>query len=252
MTHIETNQLNHSASIATSVQKLQGTNQSFLNSLPILHWLGYGLLVLSFLDFMESTIPIGFMDPFWEFQFLGQMVERVPVPLLGFVLVFFGRKQIRARWEEQLLQFLSWSTILLAVFFFLLVPLGVIDTIRIYRINQAQITAQVDQQLAQIQVAKEQLQQTKTTSELELFLGNFNSQGEAPTIGDNQSVEALKEQLYQAIENRERDMNSQAKDTLWEQNSNLLKSSVKWNLGALIAGALFVCLWNATPWARGH
>ena len=43
---------------------------------------GYGLLLLSFVDFLYVLIPADFMDPVWEYQFAGDLVKLVPVPLL--------------------------------------------------------------------------------------------------------------------------------------------------------------------------
>ena len=60
-----------------------------LDTLPILRWVGYGFLVLGLFDTIEIFIPAKFMNPSWEFQTFGALVERVTVPLIGFVLVFF-------------------------------------------------------------------------------------------------------------------------------------------------------------------
>jgi hypothetical protein len=43
---------------------------------------------------------------------------------------------------------------------------------------------------------------------------------------------------------------SQAAATQKNQRLALLKRSVKWNLGALISGVLFIILWQGTSWAR--
>ncbi len=43
---------------------------------------GYGLLVLALFDLIHILIPLQLMNPMWEFQTVGALVERVPVPLL--------------------------------------------------------------------------------------------------------------------------------------------------------------------------
>lgn len=79
---------------------------------------GYGLLVLALFDFIHILIPLRLMNPMWEFQTTGALVERVPVPLLGLMLVFYGETSSRKRWESNLLKFLSWASLLIGLLFF--------------------------------------------------------------------------------------------------------------------------------------
>ncbi|NJM68571.1 MAG: hypothetical protein HC851_24365 [Acaryochloris sp. RU_4_1] len=45
-------------------------------------------------------------------------------------------------------------------------------------------------------------------------------------------------------------LQTQAQSTTSSQRIDLLKRSVKWNLGALVSGALFIYLWRGTGWSR--
>jgi hypothetical protein len=77
------------------LNELQEFAYKMADSMNIFRVLGYGLLLLALFDILEMFIPPGFMNPAWEFQTFGALVERVPVPLIGFVLVFYGEKYSR-------------------------------------------------------------------------------------------------------------------------------------------------------------
>ena len=102
----------------------------------LLRLVGYGLLLLSLLDLIDTLVPLNLMEPVWQFQTLGKLVEQVPVPLIGIVLIFYGSRNSWAKWEQSLLKLLSWGALLAGIGYFLLVPLGLFSTLQIDRSNQ--------------------------------------------------------------------------------------------------------------------
>ncbi|NEO32125.1 MAG: hypothetical protein F6K36_17165 [Symploca sp. SIO3C6] len=244
MTQIKNNTLEQ------TVDELRQFGSSLLSSISLFHLLGYGLLVLALFDLIEMFVPTQFTNSVWEFQTIGGMVERVPVPLIGLVLVFGGEFNGRSRWEVPLLRFLSWFSLLAGILFFLLIPLSIVNTVRIEKQNNVQVTTQIEQQMTQIQQVKDALEQANTKTEMEQLLSRLDSQGRTPEIKDDQKLEEVKEKLSDFIVSGERKIKSQAEDTLSSQRLILLKNSVKWNLGALVSGVLFISIWLGTSWAR--
>ncbi len=244
MTQSDINQLTQ------SVKELRRFSFSQLRSITLWRLIGYVLLVLSLFDLVEKLIPRRLMNPAWELQTLGALVERVPIPLLGLVLAFYGERSWRARWELPLLKFLSWLALLLGVAFLLLIPVGVSNTVRIERQNSEQIAAQIDQQMTQIQKVEDAIEGAKTPAEMEALISRLNRQGRSPDIKDSQQLEQVKEQLSDSIAKGEERMTEQAEATRSSQRLGLWKSSVKWNLGALVSGVLFIGIWRGTRWAR--
>jgi hypothetical protein len=45
------------------------------------------------------------MNRLWEFEAMGQLVERVPFFLIGLALVFYGKENYRYKWENFLLKY---------------------------------------------------------------------------------------------------------------------------------------------------
>jgi hypothetical protein len=225
------------------VQELQEFAFSQIASITLLRILGYGLLVLAFFDIVEMFVPPKFMNPAWEFQTFGALVERVPVPLIGLVFVFYGELHSRAKWEFVIVKLFSWLTLLFAVFFFLLIPLGIGNTVRLSNQSAAQINNLSKQQISQAEQVEKRLS-AATPQQIDNFL---RSQGRS---ADGKNPDEIKSQLLSEVSKAKTQIKNQAQTTQSTQKMNLLKSSVKWNLGALVSGALFFSIWKGTRWAR--
>ncbi|MBD2364211.1 hypothetical protein H6G36_24030 [Anabaena minutissima FACHB-250] len=233
--------------IDTEISKLQNSVKSIDSSLEfvgVCRLIGYGMLVLALFDLIETFIPTNFMNPNWEFQTMGKIVERVAVPLIALVFVFLGKLEKRAKWELRLLlPFLSYLTLLVALLFILLIPVGVMNTMRLYNNNTNQITTQYNQQLTQAQQIQERLSKT-TPTEIENLL---KSQGRSL---DGQKPEAIKDQILLRINESKQQLKTEVETRKSTGRLALFRTSVKWNLGALISAVLFFTFWKGTSWAR--
>lgn len=232
------------------VDELWQFNTGLVRSLDLFHWVGYGFLLLTLFDLFEIFVPPRFMNPVWEFQMLGALVERVPVPLIGLVLVFCGEPNLRAGWERSILKFLSWAALLFAVWFLLLIPLGISNTVRIDRNSNAEISAQVKQEIAKFQQIKARLEEAETKEEIESLLLRVDRGVSIPEIVNFQQLSSVKQQISSSLTASEAKIKVDAEDDRTNRRFTLLKKSVKWNLGALVSGALFFFIWKSTRWAR--
>lgn len=225
------------------LQELQDFALSQQGSMTIVRVLGYGLLLLALFDIIEMFIPPNFMNPAWEFQTIGALVERVPVPLIGLVLVFFGELHSRTKWEFAILKVLSWLTLVFGILFFLLIPLALTNTIRLNTQSVAQIQTVSTKQASQA----EQLEQQVSKASPEQISNFFKSQGRKI---DGKSPDELKNQLLSEVSQAKKQIKTQAQATQSLRGLSLIKTSAKWNLGALVAGTLFISIWKGTRWAR--
>lgn len=207
---------------------------------------GYSLLVLALFDIIDIFVPPRFMDPAWEFQAMGALVERVPVPVLGLVLVFYGEANSRESWEKPLLKLLSQASLLAGVLFLLLIPLGVVNGLRLKDYNDYQINTQVTQQKAQLQQLKQQVG-TATAKDIGSVMARLNLRGRPPASNNPQQ---LKSQLLSEIAKAETAAQTKAEAARKNRQLGLLKSLVKWNLGSLVSGVVLINIWRGTRWAR--
>ncbi len=254
MSKTESDRLNKS--LLAQIGNLNQTTNEFsrfifgmVDSLPVIRWIGYGLLLLALFDVIEMFIPARFMNPNWEFQTFGALVERVAVPLIGFAFVFLAGLNERSYKEGIILKILSWLTLLLGIIYFLTVPLGIINTVRIHKQNNNQITVRLKQQQSVIEQVKKNLDGPVTEAQMQQLLARLNG-GNAPEIKSPEELQQAKQQLSTFINKGEGELETQVQAARSNQSLNLLKKSVKWNLGALVGGALFITIWRSTAWAR--
>ncbi|BAY16830.1 hypothetical protein NIES21_26640 [Anabaenopsis circularis NIES-21] len=225
------------------IQELQEFAYNQVGSMTILRVLGYGLLLLALFDIVETIFPPSFMNPVWEFQTFGALVERVPVSLIGLALVFYGELHARSKWEFLTLRLLSWISLLLAIIFILLIPVGISNTVRLSKQSYNQINNLSQQQISQAEQVEQRLSQAKP-EQIETFL---KSQGRSVNASNPQE---LKEKVLSEVSQAKEKIKLQAQANQSTQRLNLLKNSVKWNLGALVTSALFFIFWKTTNWAR--
>ena len=211
-----------------------------------LRWVGYGLLVLSLLDIIATFTPPNFLNPVWELQTIGALVERVPVPLLGLALIFFGEDYDRSGKEDLFLKFLSWVCLLLSLLFLLMIPLGIVNTVKINNQNTQQITQQAGQQLSQLKQVEDRLNKG-TPEDLRNLANELTRLG---VQANTQNPDELKKQILSRIDPAKQQLENQSKAVQSNQRLVLLKNSVKWILGALISSVLFFTIWKGTDWAR--
>ena len=122
-----------------------------------LRWVGYGLLLFALVDTVHSFLMADPADPRFGINLIGQFIERVVVPLLGFALVFFGEFYGRKTPEKLALRFLSWLCLLLAIAYFLMIPPLLLQTFGLKNQVNAKAKEFETAQLAQLQKVEDQL-----------------------------------------------------------------------------------------------
>lgn len=215
-----------------------------MQSIYRLRWVGYGLLLLALFDVIQLLLPLDYQNPVWVLQTVGAIVERVPVPLLGLLLIFFGEDAERTSIEDILLKVLRWATLLLAIGFLAMVPLGVAYTLRIDNQNNQQIAALQQRQTTQLETVEQRV--TKGSAEDIKNLGTELNRMGLPV--DPQKPDELKTKILERISTAKTQVPTQAKLTQDNQRLALFKNSVKWNIGALVSSVLLFIIWRSTGW----
>ena len=248
------NQFHSNSSLREKVDGMWEFNSYMMQSLVLLRWLGYGFLLLFFFDLIEMLYPAQLMNPVWEFETFGQLVERVPIPLMGFVLIHLGGKEVRHRRELPFLKCLSWMTLGMGLVFFLSSPLAIVDTVRITNNVKSQFTSQLELQKseanAQVQAVKDRLEQVQTYTAFNSLVNQSDLQEQFQEIESDIQLDGVKTEMIAFVNQRVATMETEARRGFTNQRRSLLKSSIKWNLGALVSGVLFFILWRRTTWAR--
>lgn len=247
--NLNTETVDTQTKIHQKVDKLGVFSLNMLRALGLWRLIGYGFLILFTLDLAEIFIPPQFLNPEWEFQTLGNIVERVAIPFIALLLIFQGGNYLRKGWEFIALFSLSWLSLFVGVLFLLSVPLGIINSIRIDKINATNITDGTKQRLEVLQEVETRLKDVQNKQDMQVLISQLNS-GNAPVIENDQQLTQVKTNLNDFIKNSRNQLDNQSKMARKQGQRALLKRSVKWNLGALISGVLFIMTWQMTKWAR--
>lgn len=235
--------------ISQVVRQLWKVKTGLLRSLQPLHLVGYCLLLLGLFDLAEILIPPVLLSPQWEFNAFGQIIERVPVMLIGFGFVFVGGNEERLRVEIPIVRVLSWLTLVAGILYLLMFPLGVVNTLRIDGQNQQQIASQTEELQSQAVQAREQVANIQTEEEMLTLIQSLSGQNITFPEGEL-NITDLKEQVTASIEEQESNILAQAESAKTSRRLSLLETSVKWNLGTLITGIIYILIWRSTVWAR--
>ncbi len=222
--------------IHASSSRLDPRNQ--WGSIFSLRLTGYVLLALSALDVVAIVFPPDIFNPQWEFETLGRLVERVPVPLIGLALIFYGGLRYRRALERMFLRPLALMTVLVGICYLLLVPLGIADSIRLQHASQAQSSLEQDQQRSRYRQLEQQITNASQDQVIPLarrwqLVSAQEGQGTPESVKSKALSQLKKNQL------------SQQKQRLVSRKANQerhLKNSVKWVLGAFLAGVCHIYL----------
>lgn len=212
-------------------------------SSSLLRPIGYVLLVLTLFDFIDILFPPKFMNPAWEFQTIGLLVERVAVPFVGLGLVFHRAGYVRSQSERFLLRFLSWAALLAGVLFLLLSPLLVVDGFRLRDQINDQISIQVSQQVSQLENLENKVNQG-TAQDINDAVNYINQV--RPNSLNIKNPEQAKSTLLSEINKVRATIRPQAKAAWADRRLALIKNTFKWLLGAVISGVLFIYIWGVT------
>ena len=205
---------------------------------------GYLILLLSFLDYILLLIPPQFLNPNWELNTMGRIVEYVWAPLIAFLMIFVRPPEQKIPGlERKLLLWLSRSLLLIAIIYFLFIPLIISNTIRLQQKSYTQYSVVVDQQKNQVDSLEKKLNQL---SEQQIK----NNLSRSPFVKPGDSPQVTRETLLSRLEEEEIKSLSKIEKLYAKQKENMLKNSFKWALSSLFSGLVFLGFWKATEWTR--
>lgn len=202
--------------------------------------IGYGLLAFTAVDIVLNFFPPDFMNPSWELGFIGGLVERSPLPLLGCLLIYFRGKVYRREFEPLLLWLITSACLLVGILYFLLVPLTISSTLRLGKTVNSQIDNQARQQVLQIEQDRQQLRQA-SPQQLNVIVAQLKQRGQQVPGGNPFFVKSF---LDNQLQNQSRKVESEANRTKSQQLNIQLKNALKWIFGSMISGTLFIYVWR--------
>ena len=217
-----------------------GSSLSWMRSLR----LGGGVLLgLFLLDLVETMVPVRWMDPAWELQVMGAIIERSPVPLLGFLLFFYGDDLLRSWLGRWMARGLSWLALVFGLALLLMLPLLVADTSRLIDQMQERINSQLQQQVSQSSQLESGLEVAPAEA-LSDILARLGRSGEGQTEAE------IRGTLAAELKKVQEDSVARARQVFQDQRFGLMKRSWKWGVQAVLFACALLYVWRQSAWAR--
>ena len=217
-------------------------------SVAVLRLVGYGLIIMALIDYVSILIPPQLMNPVWEFQTVGSIIERMPIILLGIAFVFWGERENRTPIETILLKSLSWFTLVLAIFLVITFPLNIINGFRIYYNNNAQVNVKIVQRVEALNRFQTELESAQSVAQISTVLQKQTKS--RINIPESVDKDQLKTDILASLVENQNKLKSQADNLRASKAKTILKHGIKWNLGALITAFILFFIWQHTFWAR--
>jgi uncharacterized membrane protein len=217
--------------------------------LYLLRIIGYGLLALSTVDVLLAVLPPELTNPTWEFGTMLGLVDRLPVPLLGLMLIFWGQDEDRLVWEEKFLKVIAWLILVWSISFMLMLPLGIFNTLRINRAVTNSISQNTQAQIQQIETLKTRVQNA-SEQQLQVLVQQINQVAPQNQQISGSDPSQTKEELQNRLNNNKSKLREQRDDKIAEERTKLLKQSIKLNIGLLVGAALYWQIWRSTRWIK--
>ncbi|MFP4134977.1 MAG: HpsJ family protein [Halothece sp.] len=212
--------------------------------LILLNYLGYILLVVSLIDYLLILYPLQITDAEWELQTFDRMVEHAWLVLLGLILTFLPTQPYIHYLKLKLLRFLRWIAILIALLFLFLIPLGLVNSQRVYQQSVQELTNERNAQIAELNNIEESVQtQDIPPNRLEQL-------GENLELSDPTDEENIRAALIEEIEGQKRQVQIEFTIDRNQRLRQLILQAVRTNVGAFLIAAFLFGLWRETKWVK--
>jgi len=208
--------------------------------LPII---GYGIVMMSFIDFIYVIVPPQFQNPEWELNAISLFTEHSWIFLIGLGFIFtryFRDNKGDIRFLEIVfLRFIRWVILLMGIAFFALIPLTLLNTQRVLKVVNDQITEQRNNRVEQITQIEKRLASGVSAEQIKLFAKNINMSPDDLKLPTPQ----LKNTIQKNLASAKKRIFQEAALNQREQWKNRWKSSLRTVIALLIIGFTFVIVW---------
>lgn len=221
----------------TTIEMRDATLSSLRTGLPIL---GIVMLAASLVDYLHLLLPLKLLGFNEELALLGRLVSNMWGVIFGFVFLLLPLGQTMSHTAIRLRAWLSWLSLVSAIFYLLLIPLLIRDTKR--------MDAWVESQRFD---AKEQIQQKEQTTldivdnlqKDEDLAANLVKYGSDPELLKRQNTEQKRIELKSVVNNFFKQAYTNIDDQRAAMKFNIYKDAVKYTLHALMAFGSLLAIW---------
>lgn len=210
----------------------------------ILPVLGYGLLLVSFGDFINTIFPLQQGNPIWELEVIDSIANQTWAFLIGIGFIstrYFKENQVDIRFFELfLLRAIRWLLFTMGIIYLLLMPLVWIDSNRVSTIFSQQIVEQQETknaQIAQLEVQKSRISNPQQIRQIGQALG-IN-----PDILKGASDSEVSKRIDEKIATIKTQLKTEAEEMVKAKKTKIRQSMVKTFYSQFLQIVIFFFVW---------
>ncbi len=221
---------------------------SMLAGVKSVRLLGYILIVLFFMDIAYVVYPTDFFNPTWEMRKMSEVLERLPVPFIGLVLIFWGGLFQREMRDTFLLWMTSWFCFWIGVIMFLGIPLAALNTFRVIDTYQLEMDARLQQQTDNANELITALRLCTNNAQVSTVMSRFS--GKDIRYGNDMTTDQLRDKLLESIDRQQESLIEKIHEGMDEQVTALWKRLIRNVFTLILAGVFLLVVWGSSKWAR--
>ncbi len=209
------------------------------NPLPIV---GAALVIFALFQYAYIIYPLQPGNADWEFLVIGALVDNAFTPILGIALFLFGVSMEMPLWRLVGARILTWLSLVLALVYILLIPLGINDARRLSNIMNGQMATAENISMSQRQKVNQALDSATSMQELEVLTTVLNltpSMEQRDKQMPEDSFVARREWLRETIKSNQRRMLKEAKNLFHANKTTLRKDAIKAVFGCAFLAAIY-------------
>lgn len=209
---------------------------------------GLGILLLAFfvLGTLSSLTDLRLRNPATELRFASQMTDRIPLALLGMVLLLCHPRFLRFKVEAMALKGLTFLSLGLAAFYLLLIPVTMNAGAQIFRNNSYQLGERIKEQVERAKKVQEATL-SLTPEQQEGMVARYNRgnpQKKPVTVKDFLSI------LNEEVKSQEAKLEQERRSLLNTQQRNLYTAQFIQSAQCFLGAVALVLVWWWTGWVR--
>ncbi len=205
---------------------------------------GYTLFISWIFEVISYFFPPDFTNPLWEFETMGRIVNASATVLVALSLIFLGSSEVNLRLEKNIIKGLSWFCLALAIFHFVLLPLGLGNTWRIKNKLDVEVGLIVSQRMENLRQLEAKINQTTSDKELTNLFNSLIPPENRSSEFQGKSSQEIKTKMLAEIAKSSPKFRAEAEATKSVPFNRLVKDAVKTNLGTLIFSVAFIYFWR--------
>jgi hypothetical protein len=208
--------------------------------LPII---GYGIVIMSFIDFIYIIFPLQLQNPEWEINTITALSNNCWVFMIGLGFIFiryFDENQEDIHFPEIVfLRIMRWLLLMMAIAFLVVIPLVLFDTQRLLKLVNNEITQQQNGKIQQISQLETGLASKVNSAQLQALGKSLNLSPEELNLPDAQIKNAVKQNL--ALTKKR--ITQEAAQSQRQQWKSKWRNSSKTIIALIILSFTFVVVW---------